>query len=217
MLWNERECAWADPAASLSGIDRALVEEYGIDSARVALICAQGRVSPVSLLESSFKWLARLDQLLNNSESSSFSAMPWLEAALQSYDHVVGRSSHYCGFAQIRRAMRSAPPGKNLNQLQRNLVISSVYPYCPLWARFNLADESAVPMAMPVIVESFSEFACVRFSLPAGGWHWKVFAADKFAADPIGELLKLKWVKKAAGNKALSLTTHENGAKVCFT
>ena len=216
ILWGEREFAWADPSSSISAIDRSLIEEYGIDAARVAQICAQGSVTATSLLESSFKWLARLDARFNQSESRSFSAAPWLEAALQGYDHIIARNNPYCGFSQIRRAMREAPPGKNLNQLQKNLIISAVYPYCPLWARFNLADTSGIPMPIPAIIEKFSEFACIRFALAGGGWHWKVFARDRFDQNPISELLKLRWVKKAAGTRSVSLEKLAEGLKICI-
>lgn len=216
MLWKEQEYAWADPFTALPAIDKALVEEYGIDSARIALICTQGNASAVSLLESSFKWISRLHLLLNNHENTQFSARPWLEAALQSYDHVIRRRNIYCGFAQIRRAMRLAPPGKNLDPLQKSLVISAVYPYCPLWARYNIADATGVPLTVPDIVESFREFSCVRFSLPAGGWHWQVFERQSFEAAPEAELLKLSWVKKAAGKRDLTLRPDGDGLKICF-
>jgi len=216
MLWNELEHAWIDPSGSAPAIDRLLIEEYGIDAARIAHICAQGSVPATSLLESCFKWLARLDRQFNQCESRSFSAAPWLEAALQSYDHIIGRSSAYCGFSQIRRALREASPGQNLNQLQKELIISAVYPYCPLWARFNLTEAAGMPLSMPWLIQNFSEFACIRFALPGGGWHWKVFARGRFDQNPVGELLKLRWVKKAAGNRPVNIKNLDEGLQICF-
>ncbi len=216
MLWNEHEKAWADPFAVEPAVEKHLLEEYGFDSARIAGISSQGRVSAESLLESSFKWLSRLDWLLNASESTSFAVEPWLEAALQGRDHVIGRHRTYCGFALVRRALRLAPPGKNLKPLQKSLIISTVYPFCPLWARFNLMDESGIPQAIPTIAEGFAELICIRFSLPAGGWHWKVFNRSSFSAGPLTELLKLKWINKAAGGKALRLEQSAEGLRICF-
>jgi len=216
MLWSDHAMGWADPFAVKPAIDENLLYEYGFDCARIAGICAQNRVSAASLLESSFKWLSRLDWFLNNSEKSAFATEPWLEAALQGHDQVIYRHRPYCAFALVRKALRLAPPDKNLDPLQKNLVISAVYPFCPLWARFNLLDETGIPAALPAIVEDFQEFACVRFSLPAGGWHWQVFERKSFSTSPQTELLKLKWVKKAAGNRSLRLEQAKEGLKICF-
>ncbi|PKL43222.1 MAG: hypothetical protein CVV41_10915 [Candidatus Riflebacteria bacterium HGW-Riflebacteria-1] len=216
MLWKTSEHAWIDPFACRYSVRNELQSEYGTDAVRFAQISAQQANCAEALLESSFKWLARLDYLMNTSEQAAFDPIPWLETALQTYDHATTRNNCYAGLALLRKALRLAQPGKNLEPRQRDLVISVVYPYAPLWAIFNLSSEFLFPKAVPDIVRSFSELVCVKFSLPEGGWHWRVFARENYEADPLAELLKIKWVKKAADGKIVRLESHENRLKICF-
>ncbi|EKD82130.1 MAG: hypothetical protein ACD_39C01468G0002 [uncultured bacterium] len=216
MLWNKTKQAWADPFCCKYAVNLDLLAEYGIDTVRLALISAQQKASADTLLESSFKWLARLDHLMNAAEQETFDPTPWLEAALQTYDHVMLRNNYYSGLALLRKALRSAPPGRNLPAHQRNLILSAVYPYAPLWATFNLPAELLFPTTISFTIESFEELACVRFSLPKGGWHWKVFERSSYEANPLAELLRLKWVKKAADGKIIRLESDKDGLRLCF-
>jgi len=216
MLWKTIEPAWVDPFACRYSISSDLQSEYGTDAARLAQISAQQGVLADSLLESSFKWLARLDFLMSIPAQEEFTPIPWLEAALQAHDHATLRNNCYAGLALLRKALHLAKPGRNLTPQQRNLVVSAVYPYAPLWAIFNLSPEFRLPEAVPAIAQSFTELSCIRFSLPKGGWHWKVFKRSSFAANPLGELLKIKWVAKAASGKIVRLESHEDGLKICF-
>ena len=215
MIWNRQRHVWTDPFVT-TVINTELLKEYGSDTARIAQISAQGGAEVESLLESSFKWLARLNMLFNTCESNDFSEVPWLEAILQSHDQVVIRNRIYCGFSRIRRALRLSPPGKNLSSLQKHLVITAVYPFCPLWARFNLSPESGMPVSAPELIEGFSQYLCIRLALPAGGWHWCVFSRERFEKDPASELLKLKWVSKATGAGKIRLAPDTEGVRICI-
>lgn len=216
MLWKKVEHVWLTPTFCDSQIDDDLLREYGTDAARLAIICAQGDVTPSSLLESSFKWLARLDAQTNYPAGSSFNEVPWLEAAMQGHDHVIARNNPYSGLALVRRALRLAPPTKDLSAIEKDLVISTIYPYCPFWAIFNLAPDFRLPAAIPDIATEFKKFICIRFSLPAGGWHWKVFDRLRFQADPAAEFCNVVWVKKASQGKKIKLEASSEGTRVCF-
>jgi len=215
-LWNKANQAWSDPFSCNYLIDKDLQSEYGVDATRIAQISAQNRVSANSLLESAFKWLARLDYLINIVDQDTFNPIPWLEAALQMHDHVTLRDDYYAGLALLRKALRLAPPGKNLSMHHRQIVMAATYPYCPLWTTFNLSMEFSLPTALPVIIATYEKLACVRFSLPKSGWHWKVFERKSFDRNPVAEICQIKWVKKAVQNKVVRIEENENGLKLCF-
>lgn len=216
MLWKEIKHVWLAPSFGDCQISDDLIAEYGTDATRLAKICAQGNVTAASLLESSFKWLAKLETMMNLPADKPFNEVPWLEAALQGHDHVINHNNHYSGFALVRRALRLAPPTKCLSSVERTLVISTIYPYCPLWAVFNLAPDFRLPAAIPDIASEFDKLICIRFSLPAGGWHWKVFNRFSFQADPVAELCNVIWVKKASSGKKIKLESSSEGTRVCF-
>lgn len=215
-LWNKVSHVWSDPFSCTYSVEKSLQSEYGTDAARLAQISAQGRISASLLLESSFKWLAKLDYLINMADQSAFNPIPWLEAALQMHDQIILRDNCYAGLALLRKALRSSPPGKNLAMRHRQLVLTAIYPYCPLWATFNAAPEFSLPLSLPAVTAAYEELACIRFSLPKGGWHWKVFERQTFDASPVKELCQVKWVAKAVYGKKVRVEHREEGLKLCF-
>ncbi|MBU1109100.1 MAG: hypothetical protein KKB51_20655 [Candidatus Riflebacteria bacterium] len=215
-LWEKTDHAWADPFFCKYSIDSTLQSEYGTDATRIAQIGAQKHTSVTSLLESSFKWLAKLDYLLNTADQMAFNPIPWLEAALQMHDHIMLRDNYYSGLALLRGALRASPPGKNQGIRHRQLVLAATYPYCPLWTTFNFSPKFNLLPSLPAVISAYEELECIRFSLPKGGWHWKVFERKRFVANPIEELCRIKWVKKAIHDKSVQIEKCEEGLKLCL-
>lgn len=216
ILWENQENTWLDPFRVDTGFPREIQAEYGVDACRIACLAAHGTVNPQTLLESSFKWLAKLNTLFTAIPRADFIASIWLQAALQGHDHINLRNLPYSALALIRHALSHSPPNKNLSPLQKNFVISAVSPFCPLWARFNLPPQQNLPSTFPTLLKEFPEYVCIKLSLPTGGHSWQVFLSERYAADPISEIRSLKWINKAAGTRKIRLENLADGVKLCF-
>ena len=191
-----------------------LQSEYGIDACRIACLSQSG-LPRQQELEPAFKWLARLYRQLNT-PAGAFAAAPWLEAAHRASDHVRHRANAMAALAEIKRAVRLAPPGSNLTDHENALVAACLYPFAPLLAADIARSANFAWQNLAAVSDSFANLVCVRYALENGGWQQKVFNRQQFAADPLRELKSLKQVKKAIGSRPASISPTEWGLKICF-
>lgn len=214
-LWQQQP-GWASPFTCRLSPAAELQSEYGTDACRLAEISAGRNGSAEALLESSFKWLARLYNFFEQPSSRAFSAEIWLEAAIQSHDHVLIRNNAQVALALLHRATRLSPPFKDMPENERALVTAAVYPFAPILAMYEAKSADGSPTTIPEIGRTFSDLVCVRFALEKGGWHQGVFCRRQFDQDPVAQLRKLKWVARATENRQVSLIQSEGGLRICF-
>ncbi len=200
-----------------TGFSEEFHYEYGIDACRIA------RISPGSssdekaglLLEPSFKWLARLHQQVEMA-GKDFVPDPWLEAAIQSRDHILNRENASAALATVRHAAKVSPPHAGLNANAFALVFACLYPFAPILAMYGAQQTKARIENLPALIGSFENHVCIRFALENGGWHQKVFDRKKFAANPLSELRNVKWIEKALGDRCATIAETEEGLKICI-
>lgn len=199
-----------------SGVASDLIDEFGLDAARLALISSQGRAVTLELLESAFKWLAKIYESFFRSARTAFSPQVWLEAALQSRDHVLCRRKPHSGLACIRHAARLSPAGSNLDKREKALVALSVFPFAPILS-FALLKHFETECRLEELLQQFDELIAVRYRLEGGGFHWAVFRRGTFTEDPLAAFLALKQVKKACAEKTPILNKCLNDWLICLT
>lgn len=217
-IWDETTQAQLDPFACDFKIDQEFVDEYGIDCCRIATIEAQNLSINQVFLESSFKWLAKISDHLNDSKPGTFSAKVWFEKALQAKDHILTRDKQHAGLACIKSAAKISPPHSHLSDNELELVYGCLYPFAPVisqafWSR---SENPQIP-SMKKLLLKFPELVAIRYSLEKGGWHWGVFARDKFSSSPIETILAVKWVKIATAGKKLEIKNTSEGHLICFS
>ncbi len=213
-LWSAKNPGWISPFSCQIAFDAGLQSEYGIDACRVASIIKSSEAGE-SELEPSFKWLARLYHQLG-SPRRSFTATAWLETAIQTRDHVIGRNNPAAALAQLKHAVKVSPPGLQLGMLEKALVTACLYPFAPLLAMHFAGHNDFSWQNLPATIAGFTDFVCVRFAIEQGGWNQKVFDRRRFGENPIGELKSLRQVRKALGNRPAKLVHSEGGLRICF-
>ena len=200
-------------------VSEALLSEYGHDATRIAQISSQNQSPKLAQLESATKWLARLDYASKNKASgpTPFSARPWLTAILQGYDQVVRRQQPHLGLSLVRRAFRLSPPTADISGREQALIRSCLFPWCPVWVSCYPKVSVQPPNTVNEVCAMFPELICLRLALPAGGWHWQILNRAEFEREPVNELKRIKWIKKAAGNKDISLQKVAEGVRLCLS
>ncbi len=207
---------FADPFSVNLPFDNDITSEYGTDACRLSIINSDNSEEALSLLEPSYKWISKLyDSLNKNNKESSFCSQPWLEALIQFQDHIITRNSDRLALALVMKAFKKAPPNINLNLRDKDLVYSCLYPFIPVC--ITSINQGDFPKKnINEIIESFTEYKCVKIALEKGGWHWQVFNRNSFEENPVSELSKVKWVKKAINNKEVTIKKDDGGIRICF-
>ncbi len=213
-LWSAENAGWISPFSYKLPFDAGLQSEYGADACRIAVI-AGNCAKTENELEPSFKWLARLYNQLGSSRET-FAAVPWLETAIQTRDHVIGRNDPAAALTQLKHAVKVSPPGLQLTTSEKALVTACLYPFAPLLAMHYAGPNDFSWQKLPITTGSFADFICVRFAIEHGGWNQKVFDRRRFVENPLRELKTLKQVCKALGDRPAKLVEVEGGLRICF-
>ena len=209
---------FVDPFSISLPFEEDISSEYGIDACRLSLINSDNVEDASSLLESSYKWISKVYESLKktNNKGTTFDPMPWLEALIQFQDHILTRKADRLALALVMKAFKIASPDLNLSLREKDLVFSCLYPFIPVFVA-SFCNECFPEKKINEIIESFKEYKCVKIALEKGGWHWQVFSCDAFEQNPISELSKVKWVKKAIKNKIVTLKEDNGGVRICFS
>ncbi|MDN5278196.1 MAG: hypothetical protein PWR01_2161 [Clostridiales bacterium] len=195
-----------------------LIDEYGCDCARIAYLEAQNQNVSTVLLESAFKWLAKLFDNFSRPGCQKFRSDIWFEMILQAGDHILQRNHFHNGLACIRKAAKISPPSADLDEKQKKLVFSCLYPFIPIFAQ-ALAENhlgSARIFNLAKLFDCFPELIKVRYSIENGGGHWAVFSRKKFNNSPLQSLLEIKWVGLACSGKSPGLQETDEGFVICM-
>lgn len=238
---------WRDPFAVPLAVPSTLLDEYGIDAARLAVLTAGGGAPDLDLLESAYRWLAGVDESLARvwaqpgasagrlvvaprslaPEQPELETMtsraidPWLVAAGEMADHGPGRGRWYPALAALRKAWKRAPsvaePWPDLEKLRLTLL----FPFAPVLARWWLERLEAWPP--PAVARLIADLRvatgrqAVRIALERGGWAWVAVDAARFAADPAAVVAMVPWVKQVVAGRSWSLQALPEGWKVCLS
>ncbi|MDD3145990.1 MAG: hypothetical protein PHD82_01700 [Candidatus Riflebacteria bacterium] len=216
-LWSAHPAGWASPFSCLTPFEPDLQKEYGLDACRIALVSDETRNEGGNpqLLEPAFKWLAKLHKNLRGGDCQ-FSAIPWLEAAIQGRDHILQRNDARSALATLRHAVRVSPPSAGLTRNESALVFACLMPFAPLFAANEAGLAGIQALNFSEIINSFGQYICVRFSLGNGGWNQKVFDRAAFQQNPLDVLKELKQVKRSLGKHPVRLLSTGEGLRICF-
>ena len=208
---------WPDAFACDCNIAEDLRDEFGTDACRIAAIsCEKSSSSAVEdLLEPSFKWLAKLFTQFSK-PAGNFSPAPWLEAAFISRDLILQQNRYRTALTLVRKAARLSPPGSNISRPESALVTACLYPFAPVLAMYLTNQAQPTPATLPALAANFPHLVCIRFALENGGWHQKVFDRRIFADNPLQQLMQVKLVHKAVGNRTARLDETEDGLRICL-
>ena len=208
---------FVDPFSVSFPFNEDLASEYGIDACRLALINSEKSEEAVDLLEPSYKWISKLYDSLNKKKvEASFNPLPWLEAIIQFHDHILTRKADRLALALVMKAFKKSPPNIGISSRERDLVYLCLYPFVPVFVSFT-NPENFPKNNIKEIIESFSEYKCVKIALENGGWHWQVFSRNAFEQNPVSEISKIRWIKKAIINKNIVLKNDDGGIRICFS
>lgn len=214
-LYEKARPGWVDPFCIKINIDDNLAAEYGIDASRLACLSSGSQPVTQNLLESACKWLSSFFTAFS-SDTTDFSPGPWLEAALQIHDQILLRNNHHAGLALARKAFKTARPGRNISLKEKDLILSTISPFAPVLAGHLNGMPDQAMVSLKQLPEHFTRLICVRFALPRGGWHWKVFDRQSYENDPIGQLRTVKWVAMALGENPAKLQASAEGTRICL-
>lgn len=208
---------WNFPEIKTEFFEKDIVDEYGIDACRLAVIRACGNKNTcIEYLDSSYNWLSRFYEAFVVESSGQFDEKPWLNAIFQAYDHAVLRKKTNLAFALICKAFKDCSPNKALTKNNLELVLSAVYPFLPILSRFLVEKFGVKLRTVNEIFEKSEKFVGVRFRIGEGGWHREIFDKVRYEEAPLAELLKIKWVNTAANNRQASLISVEGGKQIVF-
>ena len=115
----------------------------------------------------------------------------------------------------VMKALKEAPPNACLENREKELIYACLFPFTPIYVLSNLVDSNDI-IKINKILESYNEYICVKIALENGGWHWGVFNRNEYKDNPIKELNKIKWIKKATENKKIILKDVDGGIRICF-
>lgn len=217
-LLNLASKGWINPFSVSLPFEDELIYEYGIDACRLAIINKNSNSQPETLLEPSYKWLAKLYDSLNKNKSEyAFNPIPWLEAVIQFKDHILERKSPRLALSLVMKAFNEAPPSPSLQPREKELIYACLSPFVPIISTTLITKENILGPTINEIVSSFREYFCVRIALEKGGWHWQVFSRKIYEDNPISELSKIKWIHKAIVGKQTSLKEEDGGIRICFS
>lgn len=208
------------PVGVFNGVleaESALIAEYGIDASRFAQIVAQGRKISSELLDSAYKWLSLTHSAFFTEGKAPFNSALWLECLLSAKQSVLKKGYIHGGLAFIRKAKKSFPPSNALSNEQYSLILSAIYPFCPIFAVFHSLRLSAPLLSIRALTASFGRYVCVKFSLKNDVWFYKVFNRIEFENSPTEAFLKIKWVKTAARGKKLTVLKQQEGFLLCLS
>ena len=206
---------WCDPFSVELPFDQDIIYEYGIDACRLATINSNFKKDSESFLEPAFKWIAKFYDTYSKKGNASFTPIPWLEALIQMQDHIITRKSERLALALVMKAFKISPPNIDISEREKALVLACITPFMPILSAYfsnNIEKKS-----INEIITSFKEYTCVKIALEKGGWHWHVFQRAIFENNPLSELSKIKWIKKATINKKTILKNEDGGIKICFS
>ena len=216
-LLDEKSKGWYDPYSVRLPFDKDLIYEYGIDACRFAVINSGYSKNAEAFLEPSFKWIAKFHEIYcRKSKESSFNPVPWLEAIIQMQDHIIARKTDRLALALVMKAVKESPPSSALTNSEEQLVFACLFPFIPIYTACYFPKILEI-ISIKKIIESFTQYSCVKIALEKGGWHWQVFARNSFENQPIVELSNIRWVKKAIAGKNVNLKKEAGGIRICFS
>ncbi|MCK9456794.1 MAG: hypothetical protein M0R31_05815 [Candidatus Riflebacteria bacterium] len=208
---------WIFPEIKTEFFEKDIVDEYGIDACRLAVIRACGNKNTcIEYLDSSYNWLSRFYEAFVVESSGRFEEKPWLNAFFQAYDHVVLRNKADLAFALVCKAFKNSCPNKGLKNDHLELVLSAAYPFLPILSAFIAQKFGVNFRAVNEIFEKSEKYVGVRFKIGEGGWHREVFDKQGYEKAPLAELLKVKWVRAAANKRQASLISVDGGKQIVF-
>ena len=208
---------WYNPYSVELPFDKDLVYEYGIDACRFAIINSGYSAQAETFLEPSFKWIAKFHEIYcKNNKTSLFNPTPWLEAIIQMQDHIITRKADRLALALVMKAFKESPPSCFLNESEEQLIAACLFPFIPVYVSYYFPKILNI-ISIKKIIESFNEYSCVKIALEKGGWHWHVFSRQDFENQPIAELSKIRWIRKAIIGKKVNLKKEDGGIRICFS
>jgi hypothetical protein len=208
---------WYDPYSVELPFEKDLIYEYGMDACRFAVINSGYKKQAESFLEPSFKWIAKFHEIsCHRNKTDSFNPIPWLEAIIQMQDHIITRKADRLALALVMKAFKESPLSCQLTESDELLIASCLFPFIPIYAA-NYFPKILEINSIKKIIESFTEYSCVKIALEKGGWHWHVFTRKSFENAPIDELSKIRWIKKAIIGKNINLKNEAGGIRICFS
>lgn len=218
---GETADGWISPFTTKYSFDEDFIAEYGIDACRLATISSSNNPALAeSLLESSFKWLARVYSSFSQNTTAEFNPVPWLEALLQLQDHIIKRNADNQALALVKKAFKEAPPSKQTATRNLQLVASVLSPFAPILASKLLCNEQIVnrreTISQQQLLALFPEYIYIKVALEKGGWHWQVFSRKIYEDNPMIELSKIKWINSAINGKNTKLVNTDGGLRICF-
>ena len=208
---------WYNPYSVELPFEKDLVYEYGMDACRFAFINSGYNKQAEKLLEPSFKWIAKFHEIYSHKASNRlFNPVPWLEAIIRMEDHIISRKADRLALALVMKAFRESPPSCQLTETEELLIAACLFPFIPIYTAYNFPKILEIN-SIKKIIESFTEYSCVKIALEKGGWHWHVFIRNSFENQPIAELSNIRWIKKAIIGKNISLKNEAGGIRICFS
>jgi hypothetical protein len=216
-IWNKSKDNWSDQFNNKLKVEEELLQEFGQDACRLAILNKQFAESPLIFLESSFKWLGKFWQLFNSDQIKKFNPVIWLETALKIKDRFALKKDSYGSFAEVKKAFKISPPNINLATNEKRLVLSCLFPFAPLLSRFLMEKNNLWPI-LPEneLLQSFTKYKCIRYSIGNSGWIWGVFPAKEFSQDPVQAFLNYSRLKNLKGSFKFKLNLLKEGYKICL-
>lgn len=208
---------WCDPFSVAIPFDEETIYEYGVDACRLSLINSNSIKEAETLLESSYKWISKInDDYFKKINNTLFNPIPWLEALVQMEDHIKTRKASRLALSLVMKAFKISPPHSELKDRDKALVAACLFPFIPIFVTSKLLETTEIP-TIKEIVDSYNEYYSVRVCLEKGGWHWYVFIRENFERDTLSELKKIKWIKKATFGKNIVVKEKGGGLIICFS
>ena len=208
---------WYNPYSVELPFEKDLIYEYGIDACRFAVINSGYSNNAETFLEPSFKWIAKFHEVYcHRNQTALFKPIPWLEAIVQMQDHIITRKADRLALALVMKAFKESPLPCQLKESEELLVAACLFPFIPIYTACYFSKILEI-ISIKKIIESFTEYSCVKIALEKGGWHWHVFTRKNFEDQPVAELSKIKWIKKAIIGKDVKLKNEAGGIRICFS
>ena len=131
-------------------------------------------------------------------------------------DHIIARKADRLALALVMKAVKESPPSSALTNSEEQLVFACLFPFIPIYTACYFPKILEI-ISIKKIIESFTQYSCVKIALEKGGWHWQVFSRNSFENQPIVELSNIRWVKKAIAGKNVNLKKEAGGIRICFS
>ena len=87
--------------------------------------------------------------------------------------------------------------------------------FAPVFTGIKLLNSSTLTISQ--LQNLYPEYIFIKIAMEKGGWHWHVFLRKIYLENPMAEIQKIKWIKKALDKNKAVLKEDDGSIRICLS